>query len=224
MIIRRFLTQLISSLGLLTTVFASPILTCDSYPAQPGNPSNAVATFSLFFDGSTTPLSSPAVINSDGTQSLSFNLGGFQQGAHTVTAEAINAAGVTSPMSKSFSFNLSLMAPVLAFNGPQTLVADPWPWTEILSGTMDWPNYFAAQFHTSDKKISYVWFYYTVPVSNTESTNLRITVLHPNAVSATRLDLATLAVTQLPLVTWDNGTTVKVNATVTSHASLIIVQ
>ena len=95
-----------------------------------------------------------------------------------------------------------------------------WPYTEITSGTMDWNNYSATGFDSSDGKTSVVMFYYTAP----ESTGIRVTWKHPNASQISLIDLVTGVFTALPLVTWDNGQTVKANVTVNSHPQLIIIQ
>jgi hypothetical protein len=116
-------------------------------------------------------------------------------------------------------------APVLSFSGLAALVKNStWPYTEILSGTMDWNNYSAQQFDTSDGKTSYVLFSYTSQLSNTERTQIRITIRHPNPVQIFLLDLVTMSFINLPLVVWDNGQTAKANVVVTSHPQLLIVQ
>jgi hypothetical protein len=141
-------------------------------------------------------------------------------------AEAINMAGVTSPASAPpLTFNLGNPAPVLSFNGLAALVENrAWPYTEILSGTMDWSNYSAQQFDTSDGKTSYVLFSYTKQLSNTERTEIRITIRHPNPVQIFLLDLVTMSFINLPLVVWDNGQTAKANVVVTAHPQLLMVQ
>jgi hypothetical protein len=220
------LILLLLSPFLLVSAYAVPTLTCNPYPAVPGNPSAAILTFSLFFDASTTPVTSSAVVNPDGTQVLQFNLSGLPPGTHTVYAEAINMAGVTSPASEPpLTFNLGNPAPVLSFSGLAALVKNSaWPYTEILSGTMDWSNYSAQQFDTSDGKTSYVLFSYTGQLSNTERTQIRITIRHPNPVEIFLLDLVTMSFINLPLVVWDNGQTAKASVFVTSHPQLLIVQ
>jgi len=90
--------------------------------------------------------------------------------------------------------------------------------------TMDWSNYSAQQFDTSDGKTSYVLFSYTKQLSNTERTQIRITIRHPNPVQIFLLDLVTMSFINLPLVVWDNGRTAKANVVVTSHPQLLIVQ
>jgi hypothetical protein len=205
---------------------AVPILTCNPYPAVPSDPSAAISTFSLFFDGSTAPVTSSTVVNPDGTQVLEFDLSGLPPGTHTVYAEAINMSGVTSPASAPpLTFILGDPAPALSFSGLAALVKNStWPYTEILSGTMDWNNYSAQQFNTSDGKTSYVLFSYTGQLSNTESTQIRITIRHPNPVQIFLLDLVTMSFINLPLEVWDNGQTAKANVVVTSHPQLLIVQ
>ena len=74
------LILLLLSAFLLASAYAVPTLTCNPYPALPSNPSAAILTFSLFFDGSTTPVTSSAVVNPDGTQVLQFNLSGLPPG------------------------------------------------------------------------------------------------------------------------------------------------
>ena len=91
-------------------------------------------------------------------------------------------------------------------------------------GAMDWKNYSAQQFDTSDGKTSYVLFSYKVQLSNTERTQIRITIRHPNPVQILLLDLVTMSFINLPLVVWDNGQTAKANVVVTSHPQLLIVQ
>jgi hypothetical protein len=219
------LILLLLSAFVLPSAYAVPTLTCNPYPAAPSNPSAAISTFSLFFDGSTAPVTSSAVVNPDGTQVLQFNLGGLPPGTHTVYAEAINMAGVTSPASAPMTFNLGDPAPALSFSGLAALVKNSaWPYTEILSGTMDWNNYSAQQFDTSDGKTSYVLFSDTEQLSNTERTQIRITIRHPNPVQIFLLDLVTMSFINLPLVVWDNGQTAKANVVVTSHPQLLIVQ
>jgi hypothetical protein len=116
-------------------------------------------------------------------------------------------------------------APVLSVSGLAALVKNSaWPFTEILSGTMDWNNYSAQQFDTLDGKTSYVLFSYKSQLSNTERTQIRITIRHPNPVQIFLLDLVTMSFTNLPLVVWDNGKTAKANVVVTSHPQLLIVQ
>jgi hypothetical protein len=192
----------------------------------PSNPSDAISTFNLFFDGSTTPVTTSAVLNPDGTQVLQFNLSGLPPGTHSVYAEAINMAGVTSPASAPpLTFNLGNSAPVLSFSGLAALVKNStWPYTEILSGTMDWNNYSAQQFDTSDGKTSYVLFSDASQLANTEGTQIRITIRHPNPVQILLLDLVTMSFINLPLVVWDNGQTAKADVVVTSHPQLLIVQ
>jgi hypothetical protein len=211
---------------LLGSAYAVPTLTCNPYSAVPGNPSSAIVTFSLFFDGSTTSVTSPAVVNPDGTQVLQFNLSGLPPGAHTVYAEAINMAGVTSPASTPpLTFNLGTPAPVLSISGLAALVKNStWPYTEILSGTMDWNNYSAQQFDTSDGKTSYVLFSYTNQLSNTEGAQIRITIRHANPVEIFLLDLVTMSFSNVPFVVWDNGQTAKADVAVTSDPQLLIVQ
>jgi hypothetical protein len=220
------LILLLLSAFLLASTYAGPTLSCNPYPAVPGNPSAAISTFSLFFDGSTTQVTSPAVVNPDGTQVLLFDLSGLPPGTHTVYAESINMAGVTSPASAPpLTFNLGNPAPVLAFSGLAALVKNStWPYTEILSGTMDLNNYSAQQFDSSDGKTSYVLFSDTSQLANTESTQIRITIRHPNPVQIFLLDLVTMSFINLPLVVWDNGQTAKANVVVTSHPQLLIVQ
>jgi hypothetical protein len=220
------LILLLLSVFLLASAYAVPTLTCNPYPAVPGNPSAAISTFSLFFDGSTTPVASPAVVDADGTQVLQFNLSGLPPGTHSVYAEAINMAGATSPASAPpLTFNFENPAPVLSFSGLGALVKNStWPFTEILSGTMDLNNYSAQQFDTSDGKTSYVLFSYTGQLPNTEGTQIRITIRHPNPVQIFLLDLVTMSFINLPLVVWDNGQTAKANVAVTSHPQLLIVQ
>jgi hypothetical protein len=245
------LILLLSSAFALASAYAVPTLTCNPYPAVPNNPNAAISTFSVFFDGSTTPITSSAVVNPDGTQVLQFNLSGLPPGTHTVYAEAINMAGVTSPASAPpLTFDLEIPAPVLSFGGLAELVKNSaWPYTEILSGTMDWSNYSAQQFDTSDGKTSYVLFSYTNQLSNTEQqfdtsdgktsyvlfsytnqlsnterTQIRITIRHPNPVKIFLLDLVTMSFMNLPLDVWDNGQTAKANVVVTSHPQLLIVQ
>src|ERR1700747_857152 len=220
------LILLLSSAFLLASAYAVPTLTCNPYPAVPSNPSSAIFIFSLFFDGSTAPVSTSAVLNPDGTQVLQFNLSGLPPGTHTVYAEAINMAGVTSPASAPpLTFNLGNPAPVLSFSGLAALVENSaWPYTEILSGTMDWSNYSAQQFDTSDGKTSYVLFSDTKQLSNAEGTQIRITIRHPNPVQIFLLDLVTMSFINLPLDVWDNGQTAKANVVVTSHPQLLIVQ
>jgi hypothetical protein len=220
------LILLLLSAFLLTSAYAVPTLTCNPYPAVPSNPSDAISTFNLFFDGSTTPVTTSAVLNPDGTQVLQFNLSGLPPGTHSVYAEAINMAGVTSPASAPpLTFNLGNSAPVLSFSGLAALVKNStWPYTEILSGTMDWNNYSAQQFDTPDGKTSYVLFSYTSQLSNTEMTQIRITIRHPNPVEIFLLDLVTLSFVNLPLVVWDNGQTAKASVVVASDPQLLIVQ
>src|SRR6516162_4269847 len=220
------LNLLLLPTSLLASAYAVPTLTCNPYPAVPSNPSAAISTFSLFFDGSTTPVTSSAVVNSDGTQILQFNLSGLPPGTHTVYAEAICMAGVTSPTSAPpLTFNLGIAAPALSFSGLAALVKNSaWPYTEILSGTMDWSNYSAQQFDTSDGRTSYVLFSYTQQLSNTERTQIRITIRHPNPVQMFLLELVTMSFINLPLVVWDNGQTAKADVVVTSHPQLLIVQ
>jgi len=220
------LTLLLLSIFLLASAYAVPTLTCNPYPAVPSNPSAAISTFSLFFDGSTTPVTSSAVVNPDGTQVLRFNLSGLPPGTHTVYAEAINMAEVTSPASAPpLTFDLGIPAPVLSFSGLAALVKNStWPYTEILSGTLDWSNYSAQQFDTSDGKTSYVLFSCTNQLSNTERTQIRITIRHPNPVQMFLLNLVTMSFINLPLVVWDDGQTAKANVVVTSDPQLLIVQ
>ena len=220
------LILLLLSVFLLASAYAVPTLTCNPYPAVPSNPSDAISTFNLFFDGSTTPVTTSAVLNPDGTQVLQFNLSGLPPGTHSVYAEAINMAGVTSPASAPpLTFNLGNSAPVLSFSGLTALVKNStWPYTEILSGTMDWNNYSAQQFDTPDGKTSYVLFSYTSQLSNTEMTQIRITIRHPNPVEIFLLDLVTLSFVNLPLVVWDNGQTAKASVVVASDPQLLIVQ
>jgi hypothetical protein len=87
---------------------------------------------------------------------------------------------------------------------------------------MDWSNYSAQQFDTSDGKTSYVLFSYTK--SNTEGTQIRITIRHPNPVEIFLLNLITMSFINLPLVVWDNGQTAKANVVVPSDPQLLIVQ
>ena len=223
------LILLLLSAFLLGSAYAVPTLTCNPYSAVPGNPSSAIVTFSLFFDGSTTSVTSPAVVNPDGTQVLQFNLSGLPPGTHTVYAEAINMTGVTSPASAPpLTFNLGIPAPALSFSGLAALVKNStwptWPYTEILSGTMDWSNYSAEQFDTWDGKTSYVLFSCTNQLSNTERTQIRITIRHPNPVQMFLLNLVTMSFINLPLVVWDDGQTAKANDVVTSHPQFLIVQ
>jgi len=220
------LNLLLLPTSLLASAYAVPTLTCNPYPAVPSNPSAAISTFSLFFDGSITPVTSSAVVNPDGTQVLQFSLSGLSPGTHTVYAEAINMAGATSPASAPpLTFNLGDPAPALSFSGLAALVKNSaWPYTEILSGTMDWSNYSAQQFDTSDGRTSYVLFSYTQQLSNTERTQIRITIRHPNPVQMFLLDLVTMSFINLPLVVWDNGQTAKADVVVTSHPQLLIVQ
>ena len=89
---------------------------------------------------------------------------------------------------------------------------------------MDFNNYSAQQFDTSDGKTSYVLFSCTVQSSNTEETQIRITIRHPNPVQIFLLDLVTMSFINLPFVVWDNGQTAKANVVVTSHPQLLIVQ
>jgi len=220
------LILLLLSAFLLASAYAVPTLTCNPYPALPSNPSAAILTFSLFFDGSTTPITSSAVVNPDGTQILQFNLSGLPPGTHTVYAEAISMAGVTSPASAPpLTFNLGIPAPALSFSGLAALVKNStWPYTEIVSGTMDWSNYSAEQFDTWDGKTSYVLFSYTNQLSNTEGAQIRITIRHSNAVEIFLMDLVTMSFINLPLVVWDNGQTAKADVVVTSDPQLLIVQ
>jgi hypothetical protein len=222
----KLLFLILLSAFLLASAYAVPILICNPYPAVPSNPGATISTFSLFFDGSTTPVTSPAVVNQDGTQVLQFNLSGLPPGTHTVYAEAVNMAGVTSPASSPpLTFNLRDPAPVISFSGLAALVENgAWPYTEILSGTMDWSDYSAQQFDTSDGKTSYVLFSYTGQLSNTEGAQIRITIRHPNPVQIFLLDLITMSFINLPLVVWDDGQTAKANVAVTSHPQLLIVQ
>jgi hypothetical protein len=218
----KLLILILLSAFLLASAYAAPTLICNPYPAVPSNPSGTISTFSLFFDGST----SPAVVNQDGTQVLQFNLNGLPLGTHTVYAEAINMAGVTSPASSPpLTFNLGDPAPVISFSGLAELVKNStWPFTEILSGTMDFNNYSVQQFDTSDGKTSYVLFSCTGQLSNTEGAQIRITIRHPNSVQIFLLDLVTMSFINLPLVVWDNGQTAKADVAVTSHPQLLIVQ
>jgi hypothetical protein len=221
------LILLLLSVFLLASAYAVlPTLTCNPYPAVRGNPSAAISTFSLFFDGSTTPVASPAVVDADGTQVLQFNLSGLPPGTHSVYAEAINMAGVTSPASAPpLTFELGNPASVVSFSGLAALAKNStWPYTEILSGTMDWNNYSAQQFDTSDGKTSYVLFSDASQLANTEGTQIRITIRHPNPVQILLLDLVTMSFINLPLVVWDNGQTAKADVVVTSHPQLLIVQ
>jgi hypothetical protein len=166
------------------------------------------------------------VVNPDGTQILQFNLSGLPPGTHTVYAEAICMAGVTSPASAPpLTFNLGIPAPALSFSGLAALVKNStWPYTEIVSGTMDWSNYSAEQFDTWDGKTSYVLFSYTNQLSNTEGAQIRITIRHSNAVEIFLMDLVTMSFINLPLVVWDNGQTAKADVVVTSDPQLLIVQ
>ena len=219
------LILLLLSAFVLPSAYAVPTLTCNPYPAAPSNPGAAISTFSLFFDGSPAPVTSSAVVNPDGTQVLQFNLSGLPPGTHTVYAEAINMAGVTSPASDPVKFNLGNPAPVLSVSGLAALVKNStWPYTEILSGTMDWNNYSAQQFDTSDGKTSYLLFSYTGQSSNTERTQIRITIRHPNPVQIFLLDLVTMSFVNLPFDVWDNGQTAKANVVVTSDPQLLLVQ
>ena len=223
----KLLILILLSAFLLASAYAVPILICNPYPAVPSNPSATISTFSLFFDGSTTPVISPAVVNLDGTQVLQFNLSGLPPGTHTVYAEATNMAGATSLASAPpLTFNFGdPAAPVISFSGLAALAKNSsWPFTEILSGTMDFNNYSAQQFDTSDGKTSYVLFSCTVQSSNTEETQIRITIRHPNPVQTFLLDLVTMSFINLPFVVWDNGQTAKANVVVTSHPQLLIVQ
>jgi hypothetical protein len=87
---------------------------------------------------------------------------------------------------------------------------------------MDWSNYSAQQFDTTDGKTSYVLFFYTK--SNTEGAQIRITIRHPNSVEIFLLNLVTMSFSKLPLVVWDNAQTAKANVVVTSDPQLLIVQ
>jgi hypothetical protein len=208
------------------SVNAAPTLTCNPYPAVPGNPGAAISTFNLFFDGSTTPVTSLPVANSDGSQVLQFNLGALPPGTHTVSAEAINMTGVTSPVSTPpLTFNLGNPAPVLSVSDLAARATNStWPFTEILSGTMDWNSYSAQQFDTSDGKTSYVLFFSTEQLTSSERTQIRITIRHPNPVQIFLLNLVTMSFSALPLIVWDNGQTAKASVVVTSHPQLLIVQ
>jgi hypothetical protein len=127
----KLLFVMLLSAFLLASAYAVPTLICNPYPAVPSNPGATISTFSLFFDGSTTPVTSPAVVNQDGTQVLQFNLSGLPPGTHTVYAEAVNMAGVTSPASSPpLTFNLRDPAPVISFSGLAALVENgAWPFT-----------------------------------------------------------------------------------------------
>jgi hypothetical protein len=135
-------------------------------------------------------------------------------------------AGVTSPASAPpLKFELGNPASVVSFSGLAALVKNStWPYTEILSGTMDWNNYSAQQFDTSDGKTSYVLFSYREKLSDTERTQIRITIRHPNPIQIFLLDLTTMSFSNLPLVVWDNGQTAKASVVVSSHPQLLIVQ
>lgn len=79
---------------------AGPFLVCDPYPA-----SQAVTSFTLFWDGSATGVSVPVLTDSTGTY-LHFDLAATTAGSHTVKARAKNAWGESAD-SLPFTFTKS---------------------------------------------------------------------------------------------------------------------
>lgn len=81
---KRFvLACIVSMLMVASTGFAAPSLVSDPTPAT-----DEVINFKIFFDGSLTAIDSAP----DATKAIKYDLGGIASGAHTVKAQACNAA------------------------------------------------------------------------------------------------------------------------------------
>jgi hypothetical protein len=95
--------------GVAQAVLGSPFLVCDPVP---GNLDQFTKPVSYVITGlSSTPLSTPAVVNGDGTVQLHYDLAQLPHGTYTVTASAVNSLGGVGPASDPpFSFTSGLPA------------------------------------------------------------------------------------------------------------------
>jgi hypothetical protein len=95
--------------GLAGPVLASPFLVCDPVP---GSLDQFTKPVSYVITGlSSTPLSTPATVNSDGTVQLHYDLAQLPHGTYSVTAAAVNSLGGVGPASEPpFSFTNGLPA------------------------------------------------------------------------------------------------------------------
>jgi hypothetical protein len=80
----------------------SPFLVCDPYPA--GLDQSTMPVSFVLTGLSSSPLSTPATTNQDGTIQLHYDLSQLAHGTYTVTASAVNVFGGVSGASAPFSF------------------------------------------------------------------------------------------------------------------------
>lgn len=85
---------------------AQPFLVCDPYPANT-DATQVVQSFTITGIG-TSPITTPAVLNADGTQSLHYDLSSLGNGSVTVTVAATNQWG-TGAASVPFSFTKAVV-------------------------------------------------------------------------------------------------------------------
>jgi hypothetical protein len=88
--------------GLAGILLASPYLVCDPVPASLDQFTKPV---SYILTGlSPDPLTTPAMVNQDGTVQLRYDLVNLKNGNYTVTAAAVSVLGGVSPASGPFLF------------------------------------------------------------------------------------------------------------------------
>lgn len=84
---------------------ASPFLEMAPSPYTAGQ---NIASFNLFFDGATTAVNTPMVVDATGLPNMKFDLGSLSPTKHTVTAQAVTTTGVLSALSAPpFAFDLT---------------------------------------------------------------------------------------------------------------------
>lgn len=97
--------KLLVGLALLLSplsLYASPFLVSDSYPA---GLSQALMPVNFILSGlSANPITTAAFTNPDGTIELHYDLSTLGNGTYTVTAAAVNVFGGSSPASAPFTF------------------------------------------------------------------------------------------------------------------------
>jgi hypothetical protein len=91
---KKVVLLLVLLLGFLGVAESSPFLVCDPYPVTIQQPTS----FLLTFDGG-APIEVPAVINTDGSVQIKYDMSSISTGGHTVIAQAKNVWGVSAASS-----------------------------------------------------------------------------------------------------------------------------
>jgi hypothetical protein len=99
-------TILLILLALANVAWGAPFLVCDAVPAQAQTNLNVVQY--VITGLSTTPITTQAMINADGSQQLHYDLSAVANGSYTVTAAAVNGLGLEGPFSDPFIFTVGL--------------------------------------------------------------------------------------------------------------------